>query len=248
MRRFFVPLSAIHGQKVSITGSDAHHLLHVLRKKIGDTFEATDGQNRRLILVIRSLSKDKVVCSIQKTYSLQERTLSVRLFQAIPKTSAWEQIITMACELGVNEVFPVLSDRTIYPHDMVGTIKPRWLRIAEETAKKTGRLSTMIIHPILTWKDIPSHLEESSLKIMPWEGEKETSLRALLEPHQSPKTVELLLGPEGGFSLQEAEEATSWGFHTVSLGERVLTTATAVITTLANIYYSLDRFENSHPQ
>ncbi|MFN3661002.1 MAG: RsmE family RNA methyltransferase, partial [Brevinematales bacterium] len=242
------PLSAIHGQKVSITGSDAHHLVHVLRKKIGDTFEATDGQNRRLLLVIRSLTKNKVVCSIQKTYSLQERTLSVRLFQAIPKASAWEQIITMACELGVNEVFPVLSDRTLYPHDIVGTIKPRWLRIAEETAKKTGRLSTMTIHPIVLWEDIPSHLEEHSLKIMPWEGEKEKSLYNLLEAQQSPKTIELLVGPEGGFSLEEAEEATSWGFHTVSLGVRILTTPTAVITTLANIYYSLDRFENSHPQ
>lgn len=248
MRRFFIPLSAIQGQKVSLTGSDAHHLVHVLRKKVGDTFEATDGQSRRLILQIQAIQKEHVLCHICEAHLQKERAVSVRLFQALPKGPAWETILTTACELGVNEVIPVLSERTIYPHEITGTIKSRWLRLVEETAKKTGRLTTMTIHPVLHWKDVPSLLDSSSLKIMPWEGEKETSLRSLLETGESPPTVELLIGPEGGFSLQEAEEAKSWGFHTVSLGHRILTTATAVITTLANIYYSLDRFENSHPQ
>ncbi|MCX7882412.1 MAG: 16S rRNA (uracil(1498)-N(3))-methyltransferase [Brevinematales bacterium] len=248
MRRFFVPLSAIHGDKVYLRGSDIHHLLHVLRKKVGDTFEATDGHNRKLLLKIQSITQEGVVCLIQQAHYHHERSLSLRLFQVLPRTPAWEDILTRACELGVTEIVPLLSERTLYPAESAGTRKPRWQRLVEETTKKTGRLSLMTLHPILLWKEVPSLLKEHSLKIMPWEGEKTQSLRSFLERQEHVEMVELLIGPEGGFAWGEVEEARTWGFHTVSLGERILTTSTAVIVTLANIYYSLDREENSHPQ
>lgn len=248
MRRFFIPLSTIHGEEVHITGSDVHHLLHVLRKKVGDTFEATDGYNRSLVLAIHKIQKDKVICTICETKKQEERSLTIRLFQALPKAPAWEDILTKACELGVTEIIPLLSERTMYPKEVVGTIKPRWKRLVDETAKRVGRLTTMTIHPITTWGEISSLLSPNSLKIIPWEGEKKTTLRELLENKSKIESVDLIIGPEGGFSLREVENAISWGFSTVTLGTRILTTSTAVVTTLANIFYSLDKRENSHPQ
>ncbi len=248
MRRFFVPVSDVYEDHASIKGSDAHHLVHVLRKTIGDTFEATDGQNRRLVLQIEEIRQEEVICRIIREEMVSERSVTLRLFQALPKNPAWEDILTRACELGVAEIFPILSERTIYPKDMYHTLKPRWLKLIEETTKKTGRLSLMHIEPVIAWKDIPSFLDEKSLKIMPWENEERVMLSHVLEKTEKTRVVDLLIGPEGGFSLKEAEEAKNWGFQTVSLGNRILTTSTAVISTVANIYYALERRENSHPQ
>ncbi|URA11049.1 RsmE family RNA methyltransferase [Thermospira aquatica] len=248
MRRFFVPVSDIHENQAHIRGSDAHHLVHVLRKNVGEVFEATDGQNRKLLLHIDEIRQDEVICHILREERASERSITLRLFQALPKNPAWEDILTRACELGVMEIFPLLTERTIYPREMYRTIKPRWLKLVEETTKKTGRLSLMHVEPVIGWKDIPSFLGPRSLRIMPWENEEDVMLFHVLDRAEDYAVVDLLVGPEGGFSLREVEEAKSWGFQTVSLGKRILTTSTAVVSTVANIYYALERRENTHPQ
>jgi 16S rRNA (uracil1498-N3)-methyltransferase len=248
MRRFFIPLSAIHGEAVTITGSDAHHLIHVLRKSKGDRFEATDGQSRALVLEITEIRDDSVLCRILSETMVNERSISVRLFQALPKNPAWEDILIQSCELGVSEIVPLLSERTIYPSTLKGEKKERWQRLILESSKKIGKTSPTILHSVIDWHEIPKLLHPQRLKIMPWELEHTTTLKKLLSLHSNATVIDLLIGPEGGFSQKEASEAKEWGFFTVSLGKRILTTRTAVISTLSCLYFSLEDNENSHPQ
>ncbi len=242
MRKFFIPTGSIEGQKAFISGSDAHHLAHVLRKKPGDIIEATDGQGHIIRAEIIEIKPLQISLAIKEITEGRGRKIFVRLYQALPKGSKFDLIVEKASELGVNEIVPVITERTVFKADKEGSIKKiaRWERIARETIKQTGRNTEILIHQMILIEKIGGIVTEGSLKIVPWELEEELSLKELLLENKEAKTVELFIGPEGGFSHKEVRELKAIGFKSVSLGNMILKTETAAIAAVSNIYFAFE--------
>ncbi len=112
--------------------------------------------------------------------------------------------------------------------------------ISIETMKQVGRNLPLSIHSTISFKDIQKNLKPFSFKIILWELEEELSLKKLLQNHTDTKEIELIIGPEGGLSIEEVEELKNFGFVSASLGKRILKTETASLAALANIYFELD--------
>jgi 16S rRNA (uracil1498-N3)-methyltransferase len=109
----------------------------------------------------------------------------------------------------------------------------RWRRIALGAAKQSGRTRVPEIHELVDFSTVVSRSSPFDLKILFWEGEQRRSLRQLHT--QNPRLASLLLvvGPEGGFTAEEAALATENGFHSVGLGRRILRTETAAVAVVA---------------
>jgi 16S rRNA (uracil1498-N3)-methyltransferase len=242
MRRFFVPADSVRGDNCTIEGSDARHLAQTLRAPPGYEFEATDGRGNSLRLVAVSVSPARIECKILEAVPVPERSVSVALFQSVPRQFKMDDVVRSCVELGVDLLVPLLTERSEPRYDPkpASAKADRWNRVAQETAKRVGRTTTMKIETLRKAGDMPGLLRPGSTKILLWELDRERSLKAVLRAAKGPRAVDLLIGAEGGFGSDEVGTFEGMGFTAASLGERVLTVETAVLTTLANVYYELD--------
>lgn len=251
MRRFFIPTSQIHNDTAVIRDKDARQIINVLRMKIGDELEATDGKSNILKTQIVEIAKSKVVVKILSIQTIEERSTQIRLFQAIPKGTKMSRIVEKMTELGVSEIIPFLSERSVLSYNKLRSAnkQDRWQRLSNETMKKVGRTTQIIIREPIGLKHIAQYLKDDYLRIVPWEMENKTTLKSILQAndshpndsHPNPHStkIEIVIGGEGGLSIDEIKKLKQLGFISVSLGKRILKVETAAIATVANIYYEL---------
>ncbi|MFH1073654.1 MAG: RsmE family RNA methyltransferase [Candidatus Firestonebacteria bacterium] len=226
MRRFFVAPKRVEGDTVEITGSDVRHIRDVLRMRVGDKITAVDGSSTEFTVVLTEFSGEQIRGKIERRDTpAKEPAVGITLAQSVPKADKMELIIKMCTELGVYEVVPVTSERVIVHGDFSRKIE-RWQRISEEAAKQSGRTIVPKIRPVEKLVTLLSRLEEWDKAIMPWEVHKEGTINKALQG-VPPKKVLLFIGPEGGYSYEEAEAAKVKGALLVTLGSRILRVETA---------------------
>lgn len=235
MARFFVN----NESPEVISGADAHHIKNVLRKKIGDNLELLDGSGKLHFASIVKLDKDKVTCKIVSTSPVEgEPRAKITLAQALPKSNKMNFIIEKSTELGVTSIIPMVTERTIGRKAKI----ERWQKIAKAAAEQSGR---GVIPQIQEPQDFPTIIKLRSqfdIALIPWELERTTSLKQFLPSLLLPQcpTILVLIGPEGGFSQKEIDQAKTAGFISVSLGKRILRTETAGLTIIAIINYEFE--------
>jgi len=224
MNRFYVLPSQITGETITISGSDVKHIKSVLRKDIGDEIVCFDGSGKEYLTRIVSFDKQMIKLAIlSSTNPFIDHPISITLAQGLPKSSKMDDIIRKSTELGVHEIIPVLTERSVAK----GEKSERWKKIAKEAAQQSGRKAVPGIKELLSIEKFLSINHPYELKLVPWEGEHQKSLKAVLKENENAKTICVLIGPEGGFSHEEVQKAASAGFISVSLGRTILRTETA---------------------
>jgi 16S rRNA (uracil1498-N3)-methyltransferase len=116
--------------------------------------------------------------------------------------------------------------------------RARWQKIAKEAARQSGRLDIPEVEGVTSLQTALAAAAKDALKLLLWEGARQTSLRSVL-PATPPQQIVIAVGPEGGFTSDEVEAARAAGFVTAGLGPRVLRTETAALVTLAILGYAL---------
>ena len=232
MPRIFVP----QDQLPFITGSDVHYLKDVLRIKPGDEIEILDGNGTIYSATINNIQKDKIKLDIiRSSKSETEPAVGITLAQSLPKAKKMDFIIQKCTELGVSEIIPVITERSISK----GEKTARWQKIAIEAAEQSGRASIPKVASLIDFKSLLKKAKEFDLALIPWEMEKTNRLKTILQK-SSFRNIIMLIGPEGGFSSQEVAEAKAAGFIPISLGKRILRAETAGMAMLSMMMYELD--------
>ncbi len=264
MQRFFI--ENIDGDTAKISGSEAHHLKDVLRKKVGDAVFLFDGKgNEYEAKIVRhggSASGMKRIRELEirlkivtKTKKDTEPKIKINLYQSIPKLKKFDFIVEKSTEIGVSKIIPVISERTIPELSLrVQAKQSRWQKIALSAAKQCGRTIIPEICSVMNFQDAVksvciSENPSQSISLIPWESEQKNTLKQILKicnlqivPRELPSVAicNLFIGPEGGFSNAEIERAQKCGVIPVSLGKRILRTETAPIVVISNILYELE--------
>jgi 16S rRNA (uracil1498-N3)-methyltransferase len=222
-RRFFVP-HLVNLEEVEIRGSEAYHLSHVLRLGLGDDIVVFDGRGRHYRAILARVEGDFAVAHQLQELPPSESPLELTLAVAIPKGDTMRLIIRMITELGVVRVIPLVSDRTVSGRAATAKAKiERWGRIALEACKQSGRSRIPEIDTPVSFDEL-SHVDLPDFRILVTPGgESSLSTRP-----QSPTVA--LIGPEGGWSQEEADWAKANGFLELGLGPRTLRTETAAAT------------------
>ncbi len=246
MHRFFVEPEQIIGANAVIAGNDAHHIADVLRLVPGEPIVVCDGEGYEYQGDIVKCGRDEVTARITLVLKSQaEPPARVILAQGVPKKAeALELVIQKATELGVSRLVPLVTERTVArpKEDKLKNRWTRWNRIALEAAKQCRRAKVPVVDLPMTLGEFLDSIPRDALCIIPYEMEKSVGIREVLqwelEKHYS-RTVVILIGPEGGFSAREVDEARRSGAVPVSMGPRILRTETAGITALGIVLYEL---------
>jgi 16S rRNA (uracil1498-N3)-methyltransferase len=237
-------------QKISLTSEQRHYLHNVLRLEIGAEFIALDRKGGWwLTKLIGDLDIAEIINKLENN---SELTTQITLGVAMSKGSNIESIIRQTTELGVRQIVPLFSDRTIIKSgtDIGNQKRDRWHRIAEESAELSMRTYVPEIHPPKTfkaWLEHLANLPSSMLKYICVTSPNVSHLLVSLQNSiysldlaENKGQIVIATGCEGGWTTREEEVAIAAGFIPVSLGDRVLSAVTAPVVALSIVSAFLD--------
>ena len=244
MHHFFVAPEQISEEKIRIEGPDVNHIKNVLRMKVGEELEISDGNCKKYLCEIGMLSSEEVIAII-KEEQRDDRELPSKLylFQGLPKSDKMELIIQKAVELGVYEIIPVVTKRAVVKLDdkKAGKKIERWQAIAEGAAKQSGRCVIPKVRRVMSYKEAVQYAKDLDVTLVPYELAKDMDeTKQVISGIQSGQSVGIFIGPEGGFETAEVECAIQNGAKAITLGKRILRTETAGLTTLSILMYHLE--------
>lgn len=238
MRRLFY--KGLLADTIKITGSDAHHLMHVMRAKAGQLVTVVDDNGQVAAMEMVAFSDSAVTLQLKEHLAADtESPLKIMLAQCLLKADKMDMVVQKAVELGVVGVIPISSQNCVARYDAKkgAARKDRWQKIADEAAKQCGRTALLKVRPIVTLGQFIADMQatDSSLVFF-YENENEQSAKEYLRSLKA-KQIVLLVGPEGGFSLDEAKLIEEAGGKSVTLGPRILRAETAALTAIAVTQY-----------
>ena len=229
MSRFFV--APFDGDTAIITGQDAHHISRVLRMQIGDSVTLCDGRGTDYACTIVSINDEAVELTVlQRAPSVTEPTVAVTLYQGIPKSEKMEWIIQKCVEIGITRIVPVMMSRCVVKLDAKDGEKKqtRWQKIAAGAAEQSGRGIIPEIAAPITFQQLLHETADIPTVTFYEGGGQPLDTLVNTDTHQ----LAMIIGPEGGFSLDEIERLTHNGAHIATLGKRILRCETAPLVAL----------------
>ncbi|MCY3985692.1 MAG: RsmE family RNA methyltransferase [Candidatus Dadabacteria bacterium] len=214
----------------TISESDYAHITKVLRLGDGDQITVFDTESTEYEGRITDLSPGTIVIQVHDTYLLKtESGLELNLFQAILKGNKMDGIISQATQLGVSGIFPVVSERT----QVRSTAKiDRWNKIALESIKQCGRVTPPVVSEPVDFRNSFGIKKQSGMKVILYENQSELLGDYMDSVSRPVNSVNVYVGPEGGFSEQEIALAKEKGYTVLGLGERILRAETASVASL----------------
>ena len=245
MYQFFVEPDQIQGNRIEITGRDVNHIKNVLRMKPGDEISVSNGADgKEYRCGIEALQEERILCELRfiKEDGM-ELPSKVYLFQGLPKGDKMELIIQKAVELGVYEIIPVACKRAVVKLDgkKAAAKTARWQGIAEAAAKQSRRGIIPRVKEVMSFQEAVAHSGCASVRMIPYElAQGMDRTKELINSLRPGEDIAVFIGPEGGFSGEEIQQAVCAGINPVTLGKRILRTETAGMTVLSIIMYHLE--------
>ncbi|HEU4340632.1 MAG TPA: 16S rRNA (uracil(1498)-N(3))-methyltransferase [Candidatus Binatia bacterium] len=240
MPRFFIAKKNIQGNRGIVVGDEVDHLRKVLRLGAGDSVTLFDDEGREHTAVIRDLRGGEAEVEILSSYPTErESPLQVALALALTKGEKMDWVVEKATELGVHTIIPFVSKRTVPKLDdrKIAKRGERWQKIALSAAKQCGRTRVPAILPLSDFHELIEQPRSDTLKLLFWEQETRRTLKEVHASRAAATSILLVIGPEGGFSSEEASLAIAHGFQSIHLGRRILRAETAAITAISLVQF-----------
>jgi 16S rRNA (uracil1498-N3)-methyltransferase len=240
MRRFFFNTDQRRDEQVTLGDDESHHISKVLRLRKGDLVELCDPIGQIFRAEIVSTGKNVQLILHEKIGDVQMTDAKLIIGQGAIKNKNMELVLQKCTELGVDSFYPYIAERSqgsvVQGYRGKGE---RWRRIISEACKQSLRSQPMELQEILPFAEMISlHGEEEGvLRLVLWEKEKQSDFSTCSLELKSSRKIILLLGPEGGFTEKEVEQAKLLGWQTIGMGERILRAETAVIAAVSIVQY-----------
>ena len=234
LRRVFV--DRVDDRQAHAEGPSAHHLARVVRLRKGEEVELSDGL-RLFRARVAKAGSSRVEFTIDEELAALSSGPEVTLQIAVFQFSRFEWAVEKATELGVSRIVPVAAARS-ETHLVKAAPKrlERWRRIAEQAAQQSRRLAAPMIEQLVPFEEAPAQGESTRLILHPDGDPLGGLLRSTVK-----QPIQILTGPEGGWTDDEVSAAIGAGYRQVGMGPLILRCETAVIAALAAIGQTLHR-------
>lgn len=216
---------------------DSYHILTVMRMKINDKIEIVSDSICYIAEII-DINNDIVKAkAVEEKEEVNEMGIKVSLVQSLVKEKKMDFILQKATELGVNEIIPLSTTRSVVKIDNKEIKKTeRWNRIVKEASEQSKRNIIPSVHSVLTVDEL-CKLDNYDVKILCTTRENSKNIKNVLSNIETNVTMLVVVGPEGGFTEQEENKMIDNGFITISLGNTVLRTETVALFLMSIIHY-----------
>jgi 16S rRNA (uracil1498-N3)-methyltransferase len=265
MHRFYIAPENWNPDALRLSESEGHHARDVLRMKPGEKLVLFNGYGREITAEIVALTDDEI--RLRKLHESETPPLPCRIVlgQAIPKGKNMELIVQKAVEIGAAEIAPIISDRTVVQVDSESAAQKqaKWQQVAIEAAKQCGQNWLPRVHAPRKLHDFFAHLASvaavydrridssdahraplQQLRLIGSLQPDAQHLKKILADYSSehqdrPRSVLMLIGPEGDFTPAELSLAHRHGCCPITLGPIILRVETASIYCLSILSYEL---------
>ena len=235
MQRYF---AEIINERVILKDDDVHHLLNVLRAKIGEKIEVVSGG--KLFLAEIAKVSPLEINPIENLDDNSELKCKVTLYYCLSKGDKNDFVVQKATELGVSKIVFVSSKRCVVKYDGKDVDKKiaRFVKIAKEAAEQCHRLIVPeIVGPYNV--DQLGKVTNEEARFVAYEEESQHSPSFAISGKEN--SVGIFIGPEGGIEEKEVKLLNEFGFENISLGNRILRTETAAVYALSVIANQLEK-------
>jgi 16S rRNA (uracil1498-N3)-methyltransferase len=231
--RFNVGPEQINGGQVTFTDKQLHQIHNVLRLRRGERVRVfTDGATCDREVELAEKRRGQIVG--ERPLSPEPRT-RLTVYPALLQRDKFEGVLQKLTEIGATTVIPVITSRGLVRESPDAARQTRWNVILQEAAEQCGRGSVPRLAPALPFA--AAVVDAEGTRLVAYERERERELRDALRSR--PRAVSLFVGPEGGFTSEEADCAAGAGAALITLGPRVLRTETAAPVLAALVLYEL---------
>ncbi|EIK54891.1 16S ribosomal RNA methyltransferase RsmE [Stutzerimonas stutzeri TS44] len=227
LSRFFIDAPLALGSH-ALPETAAHYIGRVLRLSSGSAVQLFDGSGQEYLGELVEVGKKQARVELRQQFDGQpESPLQIHLGQGLSRGERMDWAIQKATELGVAQITPLISERceVRLNDERADKRLAHWRQIAISACEQCGRSVVPMIHPPQLLDDWLQVEAELKLVLHP--------VAAPLTSHAQPRTLAFLIGPEGGLSEREVEQAQQAGFQAARLGPRVLRTETAPVVALS---------------
>jgi 16S rRNA (uracil1498-N3)-methyltransferase len=247
MHRFFVSPASIQSGQVVFPSDTAHQINRVLRLRPGQRLIVLDNLGNEYSVELEEAGQNAATGKIIQQMPAQGEPLCrLALYLCLAQREKFEWMLQKCTETGASTFIPVISSRSLV-QDLAETQKKtaRWEKIIQEAAEQSGRGRIPVLRPAVGLAQAVQ--QGQGKRIILWEQEQRTSMRQVLSqpqpamPSDDSTDISLLVGPEGGFSVEEAQLAVQTGWQSVSLGRRILRMETAAVVASALVIYELEK-------
>lgn len=236
MQRYFV--RKIEDNRAYLSPEDSYHFSVVMRGKTGEEVEIVCGE-RVYIGKAQTLDKSTVV-QIEKETEANDIPYSVSIAQALIKDKKMDYVLQKATELGVDEIIPLITKRSIVKVEQKQDKKiERWQKIVREASSQSKRIRIPIVQKVTTLQELIQL--DYDVKILCSVNESSISIKKVLDKLDRSDKILFVVGAEGGFEPSEEELLIQHGFVRVSLGSNVLRTETTPLYLLSVVSYNFMR-------
>lgn len=219
LHRFIGPYD-LGGDKVKILDPKIiKQIRAVLRLAVGEKITLSDGRGKDALVVLDSITSEKIEGTIENTETHQATDKKVHLYLAILKKENFDFAVQKAVEAGVHSITPIITERTI----KTGLNTTRLEKIILEASEQSGRSIVPTLSPILEFSPALAFGMAAEEKVIFHPGNVSYS------PRTEAKSASIFIGPEGGFTDKEIDEARAALYTGASLGDLVLRGETAAI-------------------
>ncbi len=242
MYQFFVEPSSIRGNDIEISGSDYNHIKNVLRMKKGECVSVSDGMSKKEYRChIEEYSGEKVLLKLDFIKEADvELPVYVTLFQGLPKAGKMDIIVEKCTELGVYEIIPVATERSVVKLSgkKAADRAAHWQGKAQAAAKQSKRAVIPSVGQVISMEEALEKCVDFEYILIPYElAENMDKTREVLSNVKKGSRIAVFIGPEGGFSEHEIDMAEKKGAVPLTLGKRILRTETAGMVVLSWLVY-----------
>lgn len=242
--RSYSPQLSPNTPRITLSAEESHHLVSVNRARKNDPVVVFDGFGNEWLSVIAKADRKETILEGKTFRKCSPSPLNIGLAQSIPKSKGLENIIRKATELGIQHVFPIISERTETKirNGKESAKNDKWLSVAIEGAKQSGNPFLPKIHPA---QNLESFLQDEGSKFqLKLVASLEEDSGGFPDPKEWGSDAEMssglfLIGPEGDFSESEYTLIQQAGFYPVSLGPYVLKCETAAVKALSLLQHEL---------
>lgn len=239
MNRVYLPPASFVERRAVVSGPERHHLVDVLRVRLGERFLATDGRGREYLLEVSSVDRDALMAkTLEEHRHPPGPGRAVALAIAPPKGGRMEVAVEKTVECGVGKIVPIRTERSVVKsRDDSGRVE-RWRRVACSAVAQSGLAYIPEISAVRAFREVLEEASSSGTVLLAHPGLTAKSVAGALAGVLG-APVTLFVGPEGGFTDDELDEATRFGAIPVSLGPTRLRTETAAIVAVALVLASV---------
>ena len=242
MHRFYHSNSLDLNQIIILDEFSSHHALRVMRVKVGDFLILFNGDGFEYRGRISDINKKTINVEIlSKEKNNNESPIIINLFQSISSNEKMDMVIQKATELGVSSIQPIFTSRSTVKLSLDRTKKRliHWRQVAISACEQSGRSKIPVIKSPIEFDQISEGIKTNSLNLLLHPDNLEESSNL---PNEYSGDINIFIGPEGGFSQDEALLLKKQNCTNIQLGTRILRTETAPLAIIAILQYKYGDF------